>query len=51
MEVFAPHWPLQNVLGCNSGHAEDHHKLSVDFNRTRMLSNLLVQTRMLAHCC
>lgn len=51
MEVFAPRWSLQNVLGCNCGHTEDHLKPSIDFDRARILSNLLVQTSMLAHCC
>jgi len=35
VDIFAPCWSLQNVLGCNSGHTEDHRKLSVVFNRAR----------------
>lgn len=50
MEGFVPCWPLQNMPGCDSGHAGDCDKLCIDSSRGRMLpADMFIQTSVLAH--
>lgn len=51
MEGFAPCWPLQNMPGCDSGHAQDCDKLCIDRSRGRMLPDTFIQASVLAHSC